>query len=114
MGSLDVSSDELPISLDDITANDHRLDIRGSCTEVTKARVDSDDVAALNQELCGHDGSNLRYPGAGSESGRCRTPMAAGVGRLLGRSQLRRLDVGASCDKREGGHLYRQSRFARL
>ena len=28
--------------------------------QVTKARVDSDDVAALNKDLCGHDGSNLR------------------------------------------------------
>jgi hypothetical protein len=28
--------------------------------QVTKARVDSDDVAALNKDLFGHDGSNLR------------------------------------------------------
>ena len=33
MGSLDVGSDELPVSLDDIAADDHRLDVRGSCAE---------------------------------------------------------------------------------
>src|SRR6202042_2621479 len=33
MGSLDVGSDELPVSLDHITADDPRLDVRGSGAE---------------------------------------------------------------------------------
>jgi hypothetical protein len=52
--------------------------------EVTEARVDSDDVAALNKDLFGHDGSNLRK------------------------------SVNAGSDKREGQHGYRQSRFDRV
>lgn len=33
VGSFDMGSDELPASLDDVAADDHRLDVRGSCTE---------------------------------------------------------------------------------
>jgi hypothetical protein len=152
MGSLDVSSDELPVSLDDIAADDHRLDVRRSCTEhqdcdavavdhlgvrcrrskvgadvgdnadtnehvavgeVTTASVDGDDVAALNKDLLGHSGSNLkRSMGEGDEKVGVRgTPVVLEAACLPDRSQVRLLEVEPSRDKREGERGYRQSRF---
>ncbi len=76
MGSLDVSSHELPVSLDDIAADDHRLDIRRACTkhhhrngvaepvEVRRAHVHDRDVGLLARRQAPDLVLEALHPGA--------------------------------------------------